>query len=506
MTPVPAWFDATLPNGWSRLPHPAIYSQQAQSAADKANPDDLGGSYKPIVATKGDSAGYVGAGNKPWPYPGALLADGSPAVPGYADFRGDQGMCLIGPDAKFVRRGKVYTGWFVVSPGQGGHGVGLVNQFLVRHVETGLYMDATQQSMPPMGIANATVLGPDGKTQVPVPPWRPDDGRGYSMHDYNAIVPDRKRNRVLWPVGPAQSVGPQSNATLAFGMDGDGWPGPNPVSDPANGKDYFDTSGGAYPNGRNAVACTDCTRDEIYNSFPNSDFVNAVLIAVSSLAQGSKWRWLQVVAGNGDAQIGKASCVSFAMETEPWLVFFSEVSVSHCVILHRDYPIPGYPDRRKYWNVAFQPKGGDPNNVIPSKALDPAWAANVDNGIASTVVFDPVDRLFYAIVFCLDANVLMDVYRITPPAFDPSGADGAGSTFVQGIGGNEVVVPWITEKLAKDPQSVLELPTRGNSSGGFYPSHKTANVVWWYRPDGTRVKGIHFEHDPSRSPIFFRLA
>lgn len=458
----------------------------------------------------GDSAGYV-TSNGAFPVPGFPQIAGVDPIPGYGDYRGDQGATLC-VGATVVRRGTTYTGTFMVWPAGGGHGVGINNQILAYHLETGVFMDITQPSLPPMGIADSTFNtafqawegGPKGATAV----GTNADGRPLSTHQYNSIVYDKNRNRVVWTSGPAQVVGPVGNATYCIQLDGDGWTGTNDsVTFPARFHDYFNTSGGAFPNGRNSCQAYDSVADEIWNSFPNSGFANDVAVVRVPAAPGSAWHFVEVIAGNGNAQIAGAATVGFCMENEPWLVWFDEVRPWNCTILNRKYIAANRTAdgtwegvKRKFWNVTFTPKNGDPNNAIPTAPIDPAFAANVDNGIASTVVFDPIDRLFYAIIFCLDSTVRMDVYRITPPALDSSGSDGAGSTFVSGIGsGTEVVAQWTTEKLPLAVGSVLELPTRGNSTGGFYPSHKTASFV-----HTDTIKGIFFMHDPSQSPIFWK--
>lgn len=486
----PTWLSKAIKNAWVSIGGQSIYSQIQTVDADTANPDDVGKSWKPIAPfTGGDSASFVANNvNGPWPF--QLDANKNPVkvagrfpIPGYLDFRGDQGACLVGPNATIKRRGKTYVGTFLIFPAGGGHGVGLNNQILAYWIEGGILIDLTQQSYPPMGIGLASQVI-NGATVI-TSPWH-KDGRPLSTHQYNTIIWDKVRNILLWVCGPAQSTGPQANVTYAIFLNEDAWDGTNLNAFSLN-KDYFDTSGGAYPNGRNAVSCIDNVAGEIWNSYPNSPFANNVLMPMVSTAPGSKWQWKQFEAGNGLADLGSAAVVSWAMETEPWLVFFSEVKPWECTILNRTYHRTN--GHLVYWNVPFKAIDGNP---IPQKALDPNYAANVDGGIASTVVFDPVGRVFYAIIFCLDSTPLMDVYKITPPATDQ---------MVLGIGSaTETVTPWNTEKLPKSSQSLLDLPTRGNSSGGWYPSHKTANFL-----NADWGKGIFFMHDPSKSPIFYEV-
>ena len=205
------------------------------------------------------------------------------------------------------------------------------------------------------------------------------------------------------------------------------------------------------------------------------------------------------------SNVGGASEVGFAMPGEPWHVFMSEVNPNHAVIKHKLYRNSN--GRLVTWNVAFQPKDGNAANIIAAVVTDLTQLPNVDTnggtqGIPATVVHAFDERAFYVIVYCGVAGLEPGaVFRVTPPPFDPSGADGAGSTFVQGLNSaTPVVVPWTTEKLTQDAASTFQLPTKGNSTGGWYPAHKT----FMYLPPP--MKGIVAMHDPSASPQFYRLS
>src|SRR6185437_8164805 len=90
----PAWYAATKVNAWQPLPAPSIYSQVQKAAGD-------GLAIYPF--TGGDSAGYVTTGQV-FPIPGQAKMAGVDPIPGYLDFRGDQG-AITAYNAKVVRKG-----------------------------------------------------------------------------------------------------------------------------------------------------------------------------------------------------------------------------------------------------------------------------------------------------------------------------------------------------------------------------------------------------------------
>jgi hypothetical protein len=376
-------------------------------------------------------------------------------------------------------------------------------------------MDLTQPDFPPPSVIdpetpkNAWAGSREGFTRVSARA----SGRPLATHQYSSVQYLARSNTIIWTAGPAHVGGPKPGCTYAYRLDGDGWTGQDDdIAFPARFEDYFSTVGvdqyDAMPRGIFSVQVVDNVADEVWCGLPNGSAGGAAIIRINSTAQGSKYKYVELL-NNGNNMIESTAAIGWAIEGEPWLVYVSEFRPSAFHIVHRTYDAgptgaslaQWEPRRRKSWNVNVMPLNGLAINRLPTPrpGYGPgAQAGNSMDALRSSICYDRAQRCFYAVIYQLDATPLMDVYRIVPPASD---------AMVLNIGGVESVADWTSEKLAKHPDSIVELPQAmrtdsPNTADGkeFYPQHGNLCVLQ------TPVHGLFFMHSTMTQPIFWRLS